>query len=107
MRITVVGGHGKVALLAAPLLVQDGHEVHAIIRNPDHMTEVAQTGATPVIADVEKLDVAALTSLFEGSDAVVGRPARVAAIPRAPNRWTGTPRSAPSRRRRTPARTAM
>lgn len=71
MQVTIIGGHGKIALMAAPLLVEAGHEVRSVIRNPDHEADVAATGATPVVADVESLDVAALTGLFEGSDAVV------------------------------------
>ena len=71
MTITIVGGHGKVALLATPLLVRNGHEVRSIIRNPEHQADVSAAGATPVVADVETMDVAALTSLFEVSDAVV------------------------------------
>ncbi|WP_144720234.1 NAD(P)H-binding protein [Agrococcus jejuensis] len=89
MQITIIGGHGKVALLAAPLLVEAGHEVRSIIRNPDHADDVAALGATPVVADVESLDVAALTGLFEGSDAVVwsagaggGSPERTLAVDR-------------------------
>ena len=32
-RIALIGGHGKVALLASELLTQAGHSVDAIIRN--------------------------------------------------------------------------
>ena len=71
MTITIVGGHGKVALLATPLLVRSGHEVRSIIRNPEHQADVSAAGATPVVADVETMDVAALTDLFASSDAVV------------------------------------
>ena len=71
MKITIVGGHGKVALLATPLLVRSGHEVRSIIRNPEHQADVSAAGATPVVADVETMDVAALTDLFASSDAVV------------------------------------
>ena len=71
MKITIVGGHGKVALLATPLLVRNGHEVRSIIRNPEHQADVSAAGATPVVADVETMDVAALTDLFASSDAVV------------------------------------
>ena len=39
-RVAIIGGHGKVALLATPLLVADGHRVTGIIRNPDHAGEV-------------------------------------------------------------------
>lgn len=63
MKITIVGGHGKVALLATPLLVRSGHEVRSIIRNPEHQADVSAAGATPVVADVETMDAAALTDL--------------------------------------------
>jgi 3-hydroxyisobutyrate dehydrogenase-like beta-hydroxyacid dehydrogenase len=54
MRITLIGGHGKVALLAAPLLVEAGHEVVSVFRNPDHTDDVAATGAeaAPTFAEV-------------------------------------------------------
>ena len=35
-RTVIIGGHGKVALLAAPLLAEAGHDVVSLIRNPDH-----------------------------------------------------------------------
>jgi uncharacterized protein YbjT (DUF2867 family) len=66
MRIAIIGGHGKVALKLSPLLRQAGHEVHAIIRNPDQAGAVAATGARPVLADVEQLDTDALTDLLAG-----------------------------------------
>lgn len=69
--VTLIGGHGKVALLAAPLLVAAGHDVRSVIRNPEQSETVAATGATPVIADVETLDVAGLADLLSGSDAVI------------------------------------
>ncbi|HEX5858988.1 MAG TPA: SDR family oxidoreductase [Microbacterium sp.] len=88
-RILIIGGHGKVALLLAPLLVSRGDEVTSVIRNPEHGSEVAATGATPVVADVESLDVAGLESLVAGHDAVVwsagaggGAPARTYAVDR-------------------------
>lgn len=71
MKITIVGGHGKVALLATPLLVRAGHQVQSIIRNPAHQADVAAAGATPVVGDVTALDVASLARLFEGAEAVV------------------------------------
>ncbi|HET8594405.1 MAG TPA: NAD-dependent dehydratase, partial [Intrasporangium sp.] len=33
-RIALIGGHGKVALLTAPILVAAGHDVVAVVRNP-------------------------------------------------------------------------
>lgn len=70
-RIVVIGGHGQVALLLAPLLVEEGHEVTSVIRNPDHAAEVEAGGATALVADVEQLDVDGLAELLRGHDAVV------------------------------------
>ena len=71
MKITIVGGHGKVALLAEPLLAKAGHEVSAVIRNPEHGAEIEEAGATPVVTDIETLDDAGWDALLAGSDAVV------------------------------------
>lgn len=86
-RIVIFGGHGKVAMLASPLLVAQGHRLTSIIRNPDHADEVSTTGAAPVVADIETLDVDGLTGLLRGHDAVLwsagaggGDPARTRAV---------------------------
>jgi len=88
-RILIIGGHGKIALLLAPLLIARGDEVTSVIRNPDHVADVAATGSTPTVADIEGVDVAGLTTLFEGHDAVVwsagaggGSPVRTYAVDR-------------------------
>lgn len=88
-RVLIIGGHGKIALRLAPLLVERGDEVTSVFRNPDHQEEVAATGATPLVADVELLDTEALADLVRGHDAVVwsagaggGNPARTYAVDR-------------------------
>lgn len=88
-RITVIGGHGKVALRLIPRLVAGGHEVTAWVRNRDHEAEVAGLGATVEVADAELLDVPAMTALLHGQDAVVwsagaggGNPHRTFAVDR-------------------------
>ena len=88
-RVVIIGGHGKVALRLAPLLVARGDEVTAVVRNPEHHAEVASTGAAPVIADVEQLDVSGIADLLRGQDAVVwsagaggGNPKRTYAVDR-------------------------
>ena len=88
-RILIIGGHGKIALLLAPLLVARGDDVTSVIRNPDHAVDVSATGATPLVADIEELDVAGLAALVEGQDAIVwsagaggGNPARTYAVDR-------------------------
>ncbi|WP_433718841.1 NAD(P)H-binding protein [Microbacterium laevaniformans] len=70
-RILIIGGHGKVALQAEPLLVRAGHDVRAVIRNADHADDVAAAGAHPEVADVAGLDIAQLTDLVRDSDVVI------------------------------------
>lgn len=70
-RIALIGGHGKVARPLARLLTEAGHDVDAIVRNPDHGEEVEATGARAVVADVEALGTGELTELLQGHDAVV------------------------------------
>ena len=88
-RIIVFGGHGRVALLLAPLLVERGDEVTGVGRNPDHTADVEATGASALVADVEELDTASLADLIRGHDAVVwsagaggGNPKRTYAVDR-------------------------
>lgn len=88
MNIALIGGHGKVALLAAPMLVAAGHSVTSFIRNPEHVDDVARSGATPRVLDVETLDQAGWNDvLAAGFDAVVwsagaggGNPSRTWAV---------------------------
>lgn len=89
MKVTIIGGHGKVALQLAPRLVTAGHTVTSLIRNPQHADDVAHTGAFPRLASVEDASTAELADLFAGQDAVVwaagaggGDPARTRAVDR-------------------------
>jgi uncharacterized protein YbjT (DUF2867 family) len=89
MRVTIFGGHGKIALLLAPMLVGAGHEVTSVVRNPDHVADVEATGATALVSSVEDADAGALGDLLSGQDAVVwsagaggGDPARTDAVDR-------------------------
>lgn len=88
-RIIVFGGHGRIALLLAPLLVARGDDVTGVIRNPDHASEVEAGGARALVADVENLDVEELAEIIRGHDAVVwsagaggGSPTRTYAVDR-------------------------
>jgi len=88
-RIVIIGGHGKVALHLARILRERGEEVRSVFRNPAHAADVVATGAEPVVADIETLDVDALGPLLAGHDAIVfsagaggGTPARTYAVDR-------------------------
>lgn len=86
-RTLIFGGHGKIALLATPLLVEAGGTVTSVIRNPEHIPAVEAAGGTPLVADVEQLGTAELAALIADHDAVVwsagaggGNPARTRAV---------------------------
>jgi uncharacterized protein YbjT (DUF2867 family) len=70
-RVAIFGGHGQVASRLTPLLVERGHEVGAVVRNADHVTDVANLGATPIVADIETLDVQKIAALLDGFDVIV------------------------------------
>lgn len=89
MRVTIFGGHGKIALILAPMLVDAGHQLTSIVRNPDHVADIEATGATAVVSSVEEADVESLAHLLSGQDAIVwsagaggGDPARTYAVDR-------------------------
>ncbi len=70
-KVMIIGGHGKVALLLAPLLKADGWEVSGVIRNAAQIDDVAAAGATAVVHDVVSASVDELAALMAGQDAVV------------------------------------
>lgn len=70
-RIVILGGHGKVALLAIPKLAAAGYAVDAVIRNPDHGNELRAAGANPVVLDIEQASTADLVAAFDGASAIV------------------------------------
>ena len=85
--VIIIGGHGKVARLATPLLVAAGHRVTSIIRHRDQAGGVADLGAEPLVADVEAIDTEEFAGLLQGEDTVVwsagaggGSPARTRAV---------------------------
>ncbi|WP_427129664.1 NAD(P)H-binding protein [Pseudarthrobacter sp. S9] len=88
-RIAIIGGHGKVALELSKILATDGHDVTSFIRNPDHQADVAATGATPSLLDVEYSTTAEIAAALRNHDAVVwsagaggGSPERTYAVDR-------------------------
>ena len=70
-RTVIFGGHGKVALLAAPLLAEAGHDVVSLIRNPGHAEDVRAAGAEPLVLDIEKADQEELVHALRDADNVV------------------------------------
>jgi uncharacterized protein YbjT (DUF2867 family) len=86
-KVLIIGGHGQVALLAEPMLSEAGHETTAVVRNPDHVSDIEETGAKAHVADVEKLNQTRINQLVAGYDVVVwsagaggGNPNRTKAV---------------------------
>ncbi|CAN5758731.1 SDR family oxidoreductase [soil metagenome] len=70
MIISIVGGHGQIARRLSRILSADGHTVRALVRNPDHLDDVAEDGAEGVLCDIEA-DDADVEAAVEGSDGIV------------------------------------
>lgn len=86
-RVVILGGHGKIALLAAPKLKEAGFSVDSVIRNADQSADIEAAGANPVVLDIETADTKALADVFTGAKAVVfsagaggGSPERTKAV---------------------------
>ncbi|MDN6424711.1 MAG: SDR family oxidoreductase [Bifidobacterium crudilactis] len=70
-QVTIIGGHGKVALLASLLFNSQGDSVTSIIRNPAQASDVEKTGAQALILDIEHASTDELAKAFSGSDAII------------------------------------
>lgn len=90
-KVTIIGGHGKVALLAEPMLVSEGHTVQAVIRSENQAADIEATGATPVVADIQSLSIEEQADLYRrlGTEVLVwsagaggGNPERTYAVDR-------------------------
>jgi len=71
MRVVIAGGHGKIALRLARMLAARGDEAVGVVRNPDHVDDVAATGARAVVLDLEHASVDQVAEVLTGADAVV------------------------------------
>lgn len=69
--VIVLGGHGKVALLATRILTDRGHTVTSVIRDPDQGDEVRSHGGRPLVADIQQQTLTGFAELLGGHDAVV------------------------------------
>jgi len=69
MDVVVAGGHGQIGLRLLRLLADGGHRARGLVRNPDHVQDVAAAGGEAVVCDMEALDD--LSGCCEGADAVV------------------------------------
>lgn len=71
MVVSIVGGHGQIALALNRLLAVDGIEVRSLIRNPAHSEDVREVGGEPVVVDFESAGDEEIDSAIAGSEVVV------------------------------------
>ena len=53
IEVAIAGGHGKIARLLGALLVEQGHSVLGLIRDPAQEDDLHAIGVEPVICDLE------------------------------------------------------
>ena len=71
MQIAVVGGHGQIARLLHPLLVEAGHMPMALVRSDEQRPGVEALGAQARLLDIERSGVDGFVEAFTDCDAVV------------------------------------
>ena len=71
MIVVIAGGHGQIALHLERFLAQAGHEPVGLVRNPDHLADLATQGARGIVLDLEAATVDQLAAAVAGADAVV------------------------------------
>ncbi len=71
MVVSIVGGHGQIALTLTGLLAADGVVVRSLIRNPDHSEDIREAGGLPVVVDFESSPDEDVDAAVAGSDVVV------------------------------------
>ncbi|KAL4242929.1 NAD(P)-binding domain-containing protein [Abortiporus biennis] len=68
--VTIVGGHGQIALRLAKLL-SPTHKVISIIRTPTQIPDIQNVNSTPLILSLETDPVSKFTEVFKNSAVVV------------------------------------
>lgn len=71
MKIALAGGHGKIALRLTRLLRDRGDQIRSLIRNSEHVADVREAGAEPIVCDLEAASVKEIADAAVAADAVV------------------------------------
>ena len=69
--VLVLGAGGNVSRHSVPKLVKAGHSVSALVRNPDHVQQLVDDGATAIVRDLTTLDEEDWARLLTPFDVVV------------------------------------
>ena len=68
VNVTIVGGHGKIALRLEKLLADRGDSPRGIIRHTDQADDLEAIGCEPIVLDIENVEI---SDAVAGADAVV------------------------------------
>jgi uncharacterized protein YbjT (DUF2867 family) len=68
VNVTIVGGHGQVAMRLAKLLAERGDSPRGIIRQTEQADDLEAIGAEPIVLDIENREI---SDAVAGADAVV------------------------------------
>ncbi|MFL6142694.1 MAG: NAD(P)-binding oxidoreductase [Labedaea sp.] len=71
MRVVIAGGHGRIAMLLARLLVERGDQAVGLVRNPAQVDVLTAIGAIALVVDLERATVDEVAAALDGADAVV------------------------------------
>lgn len=71
MRTVIAGGHGQIALRLSRILHARGDESVGLIRRAEHVGELREAGAEPLLIDLETATVGETAAVLKGADAVV------------------------------------
>jgi nucleoside-diphosphate-sugar epimerase len=71
MHVAIAGAHGQIAQRLIGLLVARGDSVTGLVRNPAHVAELGQLGASAVVCDLEHAGIDAVSAALAGCDAAV------------------------------------
>jgi uncharacterized protein YbjT (DUF2867 family) len=68
MNVVIVGGHGKIGMRLAKLLVERGDSPRGIIRKTEQAKDLEEIGVEPIVLDIENIEI---DDGVAGADAVV------------------------------------
>ena len=71
MHVAIAGAHGQIAQRLIPLLTERGDAVTGLVRNPDHLSDIEQLGASGIVCDLEQADSDGIAAALAGCDAAV------------------------------------
>ncbi|QYH19724.1 NAD(P)H-binding protein [Corynebacterium aquatimens] len=71
LHVLVIGAGGNVSKHSVPMLIEAGHRVSALVRNPDYAQRLKDHGATVIVQDLTDLNTADWERLVTPFDVIV------------------------------------